>query len=198
MKKYMFAIVALIALFISTESVVTPPSGDIFKSKRVTVGFNYNHKDGPGSNQYAVWVEDSSGKLVKTLFVTSFTTKGRSRDGEPLVRGYVKRPTCVPTWVEKSNAKEMSDLELDGVTGATPASGHRTYSWDFKDASGNLVAAGKYRICVEATLFNKSSIIYYGDFSVPASKGRIPMTYKYTELDEVHKDMISDIRAWME
>lgn len=198
MKKYMFALVALFALLITTQSVSTLPGDAIFKSKRVTVGFNYNHKDGPGSNQYAVWVEDASGKLVKTLFVTAYTTKGRSRNGEPLVRGYVKRPACVPTWVEKSNAKEMSDAELDGVTGATPASGHRTYSWDFKDASGNLVAAGKYRICVEATLFNKSSIIYYGDFSVPASKGRIQMTYKYTELDEVHKDMISDIRAWMD
>ena len=198
MKKYIIAIVALFALLITTQSVSNMPKPGLFKSKRVTVGFNYNHKDGPGSNQYAVWVEDASGKLVKTLFVTSFTTKGRSRNGEPLVRGYVKRPTCVPTWVEKSNAKELSDSELDAVTGATPASGHRTYSWDFKDYHGNLVPAGKYRICVEATLFNKSNIIYYGDFSVPSGKTRIPLTYKYTELDKVHKDMISDIRAWTE
>ena len=47
------------------------------KASSVEVSFNYEHQDGPGSNQYAVWVENAQGKVVRTLFVTSFTTKGR-------------------------------------------------------------------------------------------------------------------------
>ena len=67
------------------------------KVNKLEVSFDYERQAGPGSNQYAVWVEDVNGRVIKTLFVTSFTTKGRARGNEPLVRGYKKRPLCVPT-----------------------------------------------------------------------------------------------------
>ena len=92
------------------------------KASSVEVSFNYEHQDGPGSNQSAVWVENAQGKVVRTLFVTSFTTKGRARGDEELVRGYIKRLACVPDWVKAVNVNELSDEELDVFTGATPQS----------------------------------------------------------------------------
>ena len=75
MKKTILFVAALFLLLVS----MTSPIGNInipnpFKPKSVSLSFNYLRQDGPGSNQYAVWVENEKGEVVKTLFVTSFTT----------------------------------------------------------------------------------------------------------------------------
>ena len=59
----------------------------------VEVSFEYERQQGPGSNQYAVWIENEQGEVVRTLFVTSFTTKGRSRDAS---RRVVAIPSVLP------------------------------------------------------------------------------------------------------
>ena len=83
--------------------------------------------------------------MVKTLFVTSFTTKGRVREGQPIKRGYTYRPTCVPTWVTNAKAADMTDTELDAFTGATPKeSGKQTFIWDFTDSKGQKVAKRRH------------------------------------------------------
>lgn len=104
------------------------------KGKSLEVSFNYEKQGGPGSNQYAVWIENDKGNVVKTLFVTSFTTKGHARGNAPVQRGYVLRPACVPTWVKVAKASEQTDQQLDAVSGATPqASGAQTFTWNFTD-----------------------------------------------------------------
>ena len=74
------------------------------KAQTLEVSFDYQRQAGPGSNQYAVWIENEKGDVVKTLFVTSYTTKGRARGGEQPKRGYIVRPACVPTWVKTVKA----------------------------------------------------------------------------------------------
>ena len=74
------------------------------KAQTLEVSFDYQSQAGPCSNQYAVWIEDEKGDVVKTLFVTSYTTKGRARGGEQPKRGYIVRPACVPTWVKTVKA----------------------------------------------------------------------------------------------
>lgn len=86
-------------------------------AKSIELSFDYVKQSGPGSNQYAVWIENSKGEVVRTLFVTSFTTKGRARGNEELVRGYKKRPDCVPTWVKNAKADNLSDKQIDAFTG---------------------------------------------------------------------------------
>ena len=162
----------------------------------VELSFNYLKKSGPGSNQYAVWIENSEGKVVRTLFVTKFTTQGRAMGGQERRRGYTFRPTCVPTWVKNAGAEQMTDEQIDAVTGATPAqSGVQTYSWDFKDAQGKAVPAGNYKIFLEATLYNNSIVLYSGSFSTTDKAGAITLTSKLTEEDEQHKDMITQVKA---
>ena len=161
------------------------------KATSVELSFNYQKQSGAGSNQWAVWVENSEGKVVRTLTVTSFTSKGRGGR-----RGYIFRPTCVPTWVKNAKAEEMSDEQIDAVTGATPKeSGIQTYIWDFKDAEGKNVPAGDYKIYLEATLYFNSILLYSGTFSTKDKAGEIKLTSSLTEEDEAHKNMVTEVKA---
>ena len=161
------------------------------KASAVELSFNYQKQSGAGSNQWAVCGENSEGKVVRTLTVTSFTSKGRGGR-----RGYTFRPTCTPTWVKNAKAEEMSDEQIDAVTSATPSqSGIQTYTWDFKDADGKEVPAGDYKLCFEATLYFNSILLYSGTFSTKDKAGEIKLTSTLTEEDEVHKNMITQVKA---
>lgn len=164
--------------------------------KTLEVSFNYEKQGGPGSNQYAIWIENEKGEFVKTLFVTSYTSKGRSRGGEKAQRGYIVRPTCVPVWVKTSKAEEKTDEQLDAVTGATPQnSGTQTFSWNFTDEQGKAVPQGTYKVKVEATLYFDSDIIYTGTFTTKDKAGNIALTSELTKPDEQHKNMVTEVKA---
>ena len=194
MKKIISAII--VTALLAIPSVALNKKGRTAKAKTLEVSFNYQKQPGPGSNQYAVWIEDEKGEVVKTLFVTSFTTKGRVRGNEQPMRGYVKRPACVPTWVKTVKADELSDQQLDAVTGATPQeSGTQTFTWDFTDQQGKAVGKGTYKVLVEATLFNASTITYSGTFTTKDKAGSVTLTSQLTEPDEKHKDMVTEVKA---
>lgn len=194
MKKIICAMIATMLLAI--PAVALSKKEKTAKANSLEVSFNYQRQNGPGSNQYAVWIENDKGEVVKTLFVTSFTTKGRTRGNEQPMRGYVKRPACVPTWVKAAKANDLSDQQLDAFTGATPqASGTQTFTWDFTDQQGKTVKKGTYKVFVEATLFNASTITYSGSFSTVDKAGDITLTSELTQPDENHKDMITEVKA---
>ena len=189
MKSFFLSIIAAMLLGM-------PAMAQNHKGKTLEVSFNYQKQAGPGSNQYAVWIENEKGEVVKTLFVTSYTTKGRVRGNEQPMRGYVKRPNCVPTWVKTVKADDLSDLQLDAVTGATPqVNGMQTFTWDFTDQQGKKVKNGKYCVKVEATLYQASSIVYTGTFSSKDKAGSVTLTSELSEPDESHKSMITDVKA---
>lgn len=196
MKKYFIAIIIIGLLAIPAVALNRKGQPAKAKANALEVSFNYQRQNGPGSNQYAVWIENEKGEVVKTLFVTSFTTKGRTRGNEQPMRGYVKRPACVPTWVKDAKAEALSDQQLDAFTGATPqAGGIQTFTWDFTDQNGKAVKKGTYKVFVEATLYNASDIIYSGTFSTNDKAGQIALTSQLTQPDEQHKDMVTDVKA---
>jgi hypothetical protein len=193
-KRILYMIMA--AMLLSVITVAQSKKGKLAKAKNLEVSFNYQKQAGPGSNQYAVWIENEKGEFVKTLFVTSYTTKGRARGGEQAKRGYIVRPACVPIWVKTSKAEEKTDQQLDAVTGATPqSSGIQTIKWDFTDEQGKTVPKGNYKVKVEATLFFDSDITYTGTFSTKDKPGAITLTSELTKPDEQHKDMVTDVKA---
>ena len=166
------------------------------KGKHVEISFDYVKKPGPGSNQYAVWIENEKNEVVKTLFVTSFTTKGRVREGQLIKRGYTYRPSCVPTWVTDAKAADMTDEQLDAFTGATPKeSGKQTFIWDFTDAEGKKVGKGTYKVCVEATLKNEYRMLYVGNVSTKEKVGEITMKESVNGYDEAYAGMIKDVKV---
>ena len=192
-------LIAIPAIVQSKKEQVNAASGQELakkKAKSLEVSFDYQKQAGPGSNQYAVWIENEKGEVVKTLFVTSYTTKGRARGGEQARRGYIVRPNCVPIWVKAANANEQTDQQLDAFTGATPQTGGtQTFTWDFTDQQGKAVPQGTYKVLVEATLYQASEILYYGFFSTKDKVRNIAITSQVTMPDETHKDMVTNVKA---
>ena len=119
----------------------------------VEVDFDYNAMSGFASNQFALWVENESGDVVNTLFATNFTATKR---------GYKKREQALNHWVADAKPDQMSDSDLDAISGATPKSGTQHFTWDCTDSQGKKVPAGKYLIKLEATLFADSNAVYTG------------------------------------
>ena len=104
----------------------------------VEISFNFL-REGIASSQYAIWIEDKNGKLIRTIYATPFTVKG----------GYAYRKEAIPTWVSKAKPKEMSAAQIDAVTGATPHNGTLNYIWDGTDDKHRQVADGIYTIYIE-------------------------------------------------
>ena len=180
----------ILILTIMAVLPVIPTAAQQSTSKKATaleLSFNYQKQSGSGSNQYAVWVENSEGKVVRTLFVTQFTTKGRVRgpqgpqgpQGTQVTqerrRGYLT-VHMRSTWVTNAAADTLTDAQIDAISGATPAaSGVQTYS-DFKDSQGKTVPAGNYKIYLEATLYNNSILLYSGAFSTNDNAKTVELT----------------------
>ncbi len=123
---------------------------------KLEITVSYEKQAGRGSNQYAVWIEDTKGDIVKTLYVTAFTADG----------GYTYRETSLPVWVIKANPASLSKEQIDAFSGATPSSGEHTYTWDLTDQQGNKVEAGNYIYIVEATYLGDSHVMFKDSFTV--------------------------------
>ena len=141
----------------------------------VEVDFDYNAMSGFASNQFALWVENESGDVVKTIFVTDFTGAKR---------GYKKREQSLNNWVAAAKPAEMSDSDLDTISSATPKSGIQHFTWDLTDKAGKEVPAGKYFIKLEGTLYQGSNAVYTGTIDTgKATAGPIDVVLKRSEPD---------------
>ena len=82
------------------------------------------------------------------------------------------------------------------MTGATPqVSGLQTFTWDF-DQEGKKVEYGTYKVFVEATLFDPSSITHSGTFTIPGKPGEcVTFSSQITVPNEKHKDMVTGVQA---
>jgi len=181
-------IVSLSGCGASAPADVDMPDSDI-----VAVTIDYQKQVGFASNQFAVWIENEDGALIKTLYATRFTASG----------GYRDRPDAIPVWVERSGLSEMADV--DAITGATPKSGSLRFVWDLTDTSGRRVPDGTYRFFVEGTLRWKNRVLFSGELLLDggaASAEAVP-AYTYASSDEQsaltdespEHGMIANVRA---
>lgn len=154
-------------------------------SGTLDISFPYVYQDGIASNQFAVWIENESGKFIKTLFITQFTATG----------GYEQRKEAVPTWVEKSKIKQDGAKGVDTVTGATPKSGNMRYTWDCKDQNGNPVPTGKYKFFVEGTARWKNRVLYSGTIQIGGSQVSAEAVPEYSTEEAKQSNMIGQVRA---
>ena len=144
---------------------------------------DYEKQPGHASNQYAAWIENEEGTLVKTLFVTSYTAEG----------GYKPRPACVPLWVKKANPENLTIEEVDAFSGATPQSGLQTYIWDLTDNNGAPVSKGAYTIIVEGTLYGDSEVIFKTPVTIGGKENSFNTEMSFTSEDEKNKGMIKSV-----
>jgi hypothetical protein len=117
---------------------------------KVEVSFNFHKQSGFSTNQFAVWIEDSRGNVVKTIFATKFTAGG----------GWSKRAESIPLWVSKSGLSSMNKNDIDAFSGATPRTGALSYRWDGLDKNGSSLPGGEYQVFLEATLKRDDRVLY--------------------------------------
>lgn len=190
MKSYVFFLTVLFACM--TVQGCTAANGQIEESgtdrgnkEQLIISFDFL-RGGIASSQYAIWIEDEEGKLVRTLYATSFTAKG----------GYEYREDAIPFWVRKACPEKMTDIQVDAITGATPGNGKQTYIWDGTDQNGIRVPKGKYHFFIEGTLYWKSRVLFSGIVNWgEAEQKSIPVETRYFNKSSVNKDMISSIKV---
>jgi hypothetical protein len=130
--------------------------------------------------QVAIWLEDTTGKYLETLLVTTSTAKGlfyggrsasnfRDFDGKKITEenASIRRVNALPHWAYKRNIKaedgEMvphpNNPLVDGITGATP-----TDNFFFKSKSNNqLSIPSDFVIKVEVNVaFDQNE--YYSEY----------------------------------
>lgn len=154
-------------------------------SPSLTISFDFK-RGGIASSQYAVWIEDAQGRLVRTLYATSFTARG----------GYAYREDAIPTWVKKSNLSQLITQQVDALTGATPKNGRLTYQWDGTDDNGKQLPAGTYRFYIEGTCYWQSRILYSGNIVWKgAAQSQIKVTQQRFHASDRNADMITNVQA---
>jgi len=149
------------------------------------ITLNYKHVDDIATNQYAVWIEDSSGNFIRTIYVTSFTAEG----------GWQERPESLSVWVEKSGLSSGNAQEIDAYSGATPKSGKQVYTWDCKDENGQTVPAGEYHFFVEGTIFWENAVLFEGVINLGSEKNTVQAEASYTTDEAKKSDMITEVSA---
>jgi hypothetical protein len=179
----MLLVVAINVLPVSAEEKGEKAAVGI--SPKVEISFVYQRQTGMGSNQFAVWIEDSSGKYIKTLYTTRFTANG----------GWQRRPQSLPGWVKASQAVNMTSGDIDAITGATPSSGNLTYVWDCKDKEGNIVTAGEYKYIVEASLRMDNRVLYSGTIKTGGKAQQSQAASEFFGDSEQERGMITNVAA---
>jgi len=140
-------------------------------------------QSGPASNQHAVWIEDTSGNVVATLFASQWTATG----------GYKTRPDSIALWADRAGLANMTNDEVDAVSGATPKSGQLSYTWDLTDMYGNIVPPGDYMFFVEGTLRWKNFVLYTGMITLSADHVIVQADVEFTyEGDGRYEALTSD------
>ena len=116
------------------------------------VSYSFTRQTGPGSNQYAIWIENARGEFVKTIHATRWTANG----------GWRTRPTSIPFWVRQSGLSTSPREQVDVISGATPATGTVafTHTWDGTDYRGQAVPSGNYVLIFEATIRGANQVYY--------------------------------------
>ena len=154
----------------------------------VQISFDYSHMSTIASNQFAIWVEDDAGNLIKTLYVTDFTGARR---------GYERREMSLSRWVKAADPARMTDDELDAVSAATPQQGTLTYTWDLTDDSNNPVSDGVYHIFVEGSLYWESSVLFSAEIDLNhLESGELSITEERNQPEQAENaNMISNVQV---
>jgi len=180
MKKIIFVLLLTVLVLTSISAQQAAQAADIT--------FTFTRQSGSASNQYAIWIENAQGQLVKTLYAVRWTANG----------GFKTRPTSIPMWVKKSNLTNMTKAQVDAISSATPRTGTLTYAWDGTDAKGAAVQAGEYTLVLEATLRWENQVYYRAPISLGKGAANAQVSVEYTtgERDTTaERAMISDVKV---
>jgi hypothetical protein len=174
--------------FSSSEPPLPAPESDASSEEAIetiaaslSVTFDFDRQSGWASNQFAVWLEDSDGGFVRTLYVTGWTAGG----------GFNSRTMSLPTWVERSKIAETPKTEVDAVSSATPRT--EEVSVGFWFIGEDELPPGEYRFFVEGTLRWSNQVLFSGIIDTSGDAVIVEAEAEYTYIDcDNHKALTVD------
>ena len=118
----------LLSMFVSSDYslVQTKPEG---KFAKIEIQLGYRDQIAP---QCAVWIEDSAGNYLKTIYVSGFAGKVKDKQEH------------LPRWAKSSEFRN-----IDAVTGASIDSGKHTLYWDYTKYNNEKFKADSFVVRTE-------------------------------------------------
>jgi hypothetical protein len=155
---------------------------------KVNVNYTFTRIGGIASNQFAIWIEDESGKYVRTLYVTNYTARKE---------GWKTRQQSLVNWVKASDIKNLTKEQIDAISGATPKPGKLSAAWDLTDSAGKQVAPGVYVYKIEGCLFWANNEVWMGKITVggTAETSKAEVSYYPEGAEKLGKILITDVSA---
>jgi hypothetical protein len=185
MKKITLFVILTVLVLTSAAAQQAAAQQAVQTAATLEVTFTYTRQSGSASNQFAVWIEDTQGKYIKTLNVTKWTANG----------GFSRRPSSIPMWVKKADPSKMTKAQIDAVSSATPQTGTVTCTWDGSDSNGAALPTGDYVLVIEGTLRWENQVYY----RTPISLGKGTMTPRvnaeYVGDATAERAMIKDVKV---
>lgn len=188
MKAKLLTIAVCFGLFIASSSAL------FAKTEKIIIRFDYAQQSGEATNQYAVWIEDTNGNVVKPIFVTNFTGNG----------GWGNTPETLPDWVNRvvlgttvdtMSGSTMQARTTDALSGSTPQSGKLEYIWDRTDTNGNIVPNGTYIFFVEASFRWENRVLFAGIIELDGDSFSVQASPEYFGTDRTAHKMIQNVTA---
>ncbi|MCL2210087.1 MAG: DUF2271 domain-containing protein [Treponema sp.] len=185
MKKYILILTVLVLTGTLAQNALAQ---NVSPKNAAEITFSFTRQSGSASNQFAVWIEDSSGQYVKTLYATRWTANG----------GWQRRSTAVPLWVKQFNLSEKPNEMLDVVSGATPRTGTLKYTWDGTNSRGAAVPAGDYVLILEGTIRWENLVYYRAPIRLGQGAANANVSVEYVSGDrdsDAERSMIGDVKV---
>ena len=181
MKRFFVFFALLTALFLTCAAAQQNSAARQQAAAELT--FSFTRQSGAASNQFAVWIEDSNGRYIKTLYATRYTANG----------GWRRRETSIPVWVRQSGLAGLTNAQIDVLTGATPRTGSLTYTWDGTDSLGAAVPSGDYIIFLEGTLRWENQVLYRAQIRFGRGPADAEVSVEYTGDPGAERVMIGNV-----
>lgn len=113
----------------------------------------------------AIWIEDETGKIVKTLYVS-----------QELSDSAYKLGTACPDWVKVANWSAAPKPEVAAVTAPTPNVGTGDMTFDLAKLG---LAPGTYGFRFQVHISEKYNILYRGQFTTAGPDAAVPLEAVY-------------------
>lgn len=123
----------------------------------------------------AIWLEDTSGKMVKTLYVSQELSDTQYKVGD-----------YCPDWVNKAHWEKAPKTEVAAVTAPTPSVGAAELSFDLA-ALG--IAPGTYGFRFQVHVTEQYNVLYRGEVTVggPGSDVKLETAFGPGRLDSTEQ-----------
>lgn len=109
----------------------------------------------------AIWLEDKTGKMVKSLFVSTELSSKEFKMGN-----------ICPDWVKQAKWEKVAQPEVDAVTTATPWVGQSELTFDLAPLK---LAPGTYGFRFQVHVSEDYNILHKGQFTVGGPGGPITL-----------------------